>query len=180
MRGNPATELELAAGTEQMLRRFAAEHDELRDTIGLLRDSADQLASGPDSAALESLTAAHSLLTERILPHERAEETQLYPALARPLGSGEATATMSRTHAEIQRLADRIGTHLALARAAGAIQPDQVDDLLACLYGLFTLLRLHFVQEEESYFVLAEDVTGSEQPGTPPGRPDNTAEATTS
>jgi hypothetical protein len=42
---------------------------------------------------------------------------------------------MSRTHAEIQRLADRIGTHVALARAAGAIQPDQVDDLLACRMG---------------------------------------------
>ena len=65
--------------------------------------------------------------------------------------------TMSRTHAEIQRLSDRIATHLALAQAAGAIQPDQVDDLLACLYGLYTLLRLHFVQEEENYFVLAED-----------------------
>jgi len=166
VRGNPATEVRLAAGTEQMLRHFAAEHDELRDTIGLLRDSADRLAAGPDAAALESLTAAHALLTERILPHEQAEETQLYPALARPLGSGEATATMSRTHAEIQRLAARIGTHLALAQAAGAIGPDQVDDLLACLYGLYTLLRLHFVQEEENYFVLVEDDTESTKHAT--------------
>jgi heavy metal translocating P-type ATPase len=180
VRGNPATEVQLAAGTEQMLRRFAAEHDELRDTIGLLRDSADRLAAGPDAAALESLTAAHALLTERILPHEQAEETQLYPALARPLGSGEATATMSRTHAEIERLADRIGTHLALAQAAGAIQPDQVDDLLACLYGLYTLLRLHFVQEEENYFILAEDDPESDETRHPPKRPEITAEATTS
>ena len=64
---------------------------------------------------------------------------------------------MSRTHAEIQRLSDRIGAHLALAQTAGAIQPHQVDDLLACLYGLYTLLRLHFVQEEENYFTLTED-----------------------
>ena len=97
------------------------------------------------------------MLTDRILPHERAEETQLYPALARPLGTGEATATMSRTHAEIQRLSDRIGAHLALAQDAGAVGPDQVDDLLACLYGLYALLRLHFVQEEENYFTLADD-----------------------
>ena len=180
VRGNPATEVQLAAGTEQMLRRFAAEHDELRDTIGLLRDSADRLAAGPDAAALESLTAAHALLTERILPHEQAEETQLYPALARPLGSGEATATMSRTHAEIQRLADRIATHLALAHSAGAIQPDQVDDLLACLYGLYTVLRLHFVQEEENYFILAEDDPESDETQHPPKRPEITAEATTS
>ncbi len=64
---------------------------------------------------------------------------------------------MSRTHAEIQRLSDRIGTHLALAKADSGIQPDQVDDLLACLYGLYTLLRLHFLQEEESYFTLTDD-----------------------
>ncbi len=172
LRANPATEVALSADTEQMLRRFAAEHDELRDTLALLRDSADRLAAAPDAAALESLITAHGLLTDRILPHERAEETQLYPALARPLGSGEATATMSRTHAEIQRLADRIGAHLGLAQASGAIQPDQVDDLLACLYGLYTLLRLHFIQEEENYFTLAEDDTGPAETRRPPRQPD--------
>ena len=157
VRGNPAVEVELPTDTEQMLRRFAAEHDALRDTVGLLRHTADRLAAGADAAALESLTRAHAFLTERILPHERAEETRLYPALAHPLGSGEATATMSRTHAEIQRLSDRIGAHLALAQNSGAIQPDQVDDLLACLYGLYALLRLHFLQEEENYFTLVHD-----------------------
>jgi len=157
LRGNPAVEVDLPTRTEQMLRRFDAEHDELRDTVGLLRDAADRLAAAPDQSALQAITRAHSLLTDRILPHERAEETQLYPALAHPLGTSEATATMSRTHAEIQRLSDRIGAHLTLARSSGAIAPDQVDDLLACLYGLYTLLRLHFVQEEENYFTLAED-----------------------
>jgi heavy metal translocating P-type ATPase len=157
LKGNPDVEMELPVETEDMLRRFASEHDELRDTISLLRDAADHLAAGADPAALEALTRANAFLTERILPHERAEETQLYPALARPLGSGEATATMSRTHAEIQRLSDRIGTHLALARASNGIQQDQVEDLLACLYGLYALLRLHFLQEEENYFTLAED-----------------------
>jgi hemerythrin-like domain-containing protein len=137
--------------------RFDAEHDELRDTIGVLRDAADRLAAAPDQAALQAITRARGLLTDRILPHEHAEETQLYPALAHPLGTGEATATMSRTHAEIQRLSDRIGAHLALARNSGAVAPDQVDDLLACLYGLDALLRLHFVQEEENFFTLATD-----------------------
>ncbi|GFG50323.1 cadmium-translocating P-type ATPase [Mycolicibacterium agri] len=155
LKGNPATEVELAAETEELLRRFAAEHDELRDAIGLLRDCADSLVSG-DPAALQLLVKAYSFLTDKLLPHERAEELQLYPSLARPLGSGEATATMSRTHAEIQRLSDRIGTHIALAKAGNGIQQDQVEDLLACLYGLYALLQLHFVQEEENYFTLAD------------------------
>jgi hemerythrin-like domain-containing protein len=157
VRANPAVEIDVPAPTEQMLRHFDAEHDELRDTIGLLRDAADRLVAAPDQPALQAISRAHTVLTGRILPHEHAEETQLYPALAHPLGSGEATATMSRTHAEIQRLSDRIGAHLALAQSNGAISPDQVDDLLACLYGLYALLRLHFVQEEETYFTLAED-----------------------
>ncbi len=157
LRGDPAAEVELPARTEEMLRRFDAEHDELRDTIGGLRDAADRLAAAPDQTALQAITRAHALLVDRILPHERAEETELYPALAHPLGTGEATATMSRTHAEIQRLSDRIGAHLALAQSSGSIGADQVDDLLACLYGLYALLRLHFLQEEETYFTLAED-----------------------
>ena len=52
LRGDPATEVHLAAGTEALLNRFATEHDQLRDTIGLLRDSANRLAANPDAAAL--------------------------------------------------------------------------------------------------------------------------------
>src|SRR3546814_12229137 len=46
-------------------------------------------------------------------PHEAAEERQLYPALADPLGSEEATSTKSRAHVEISRLVDQISGHLA-------------------------------------------------------------------
>lgn len=175
LRGNPAVDIELPADTEKMLRRFAAEHDELRDTVESLREAADQLVAGADAAALQSLTRVHGFLTDRILPHEKAEETGLYPALAGPLGSGEATATMSRTHAEIQRLTDRIGTHVSLAKAHNAIQPEQVDDLLACLYGLYALLRLHFLQEEENYFTLTDDAPEKAVAQSTPTRHDTQA-----
>lgn len=167
LRSNPATEVALPAGTETLLHRFAAEHDELRDTVGLVRVSADRLVEDCDAAALRSVAAAYALLRERILPHEHAEETELYPALATPLRSGEATATMSRMHAEIERLVDRIGAHVHVAEAAGDIQPDQVNDLLACLYGLYALLRLHFAQEEENYFTLAREDSGDEAKSHP-------------
>ncbi|WP_349269729.1 ATPase P [Mycolicibacterium parafortuitum] len=157
LRPNPRAAVPLPADTEAMLREFAAEHEDLREALAQIRDSADRLAQSPDEAALDSVHRTNRLLTERIVPHERAEETTLYPALAAPLHSGEATATMSRTHAEIQRLADRIGTHVQLAEQAGGIQPEQVEDLLACLYGLYAVLRLHFTQEEENYFALADD-----------------------
>ena len=167
LRGNPDIEVDLPAPTEQLLRRFDAEHDELRDAVDLLREAADRLAAAADQSALDAIGHAHAVLIARIIPHERAEETQLYPALAHPLGNSEATAPMSRTHAEIQRISDRIGAHLTLAQSSGAIGPDQVDDLLACLYGLHALLRLHFLQEEESYFTLAGD---EPRPRTPDSR----------
>lgn len=157
LRGNPATRTEMTAATEELLHRFAGEHETLREMLTLLRSAADRLAAANDPAALAAVEAAHHFLVSDLLPHERAEETLLYPALAGPLGSTEATATMSRAHAEIQRLSTRIGTHLDRAHAAAAIAADQVEDLLACLYGLHTLLQLHFLQEEENYFTLTAD-----------------------
>ena len=41
-----------------------------------------------------------------------------------------------------------------MAASDRRLRPDQVPDLLATLYGLDALLRLHLAQEEESYFSL--------------------------
>ena len=68
-------------------------------------------------------------------------------------------AALSRAHAESERLARRIDVHLTLteADADGGPVPEHLDDLRACLYGLHTVLRLHFTQEEENYFSLAPE-----------------------
>ncbi|MDF3299135.1 heavy metal translocating P-type ATPase [Streptomyces tropicalis] len=141
--------------TEDLIHRFAAEHDDLQDVLEAVRDAAARLSDDAGPQALDAVREAHRLLTERLLPHEYAEEHQLYPALTPALGGPEATATMSRAHTEIERLARRIATHLSLTEADGTPAPDQLEDLRACLYGLHTVLRLHFSQEEESYFSLA-------------------------
>lgn len=145
----------LEPSTEALIHRFAAEHDDLQDVLEAVRSAADQLSDNPGPEALAAVRDVHRLLTERLLPHEYAEEHQLYPALAPTLGGPEATATMSRAHVEIDRLAHRIATHLALTGPEEALAPEQIDDLRACLYGLHTVLRLHFTQEEENYFSLA-------------------------
>jgi heavy metal translocating P-type ATPase len=158
--------VQLTDRTRGLLRRFATEHDELRTALALLRESADRLAAGSGAAdLLPALQRVDRVLTDRILPHEQAEDAQLYPALAGPLGDA-AMAPMSRTHAEISRLARRLHTHVQIAESAGEIGRDQVDDLLACLYGLHAVLRLHFAQEEENYFVLD---SGSTDRGAVPG-----------
>ena len=145
----------LSHDAEELVRRFAGEHDRMRDDLSILRDTAQRLSAGDRASALQSLRAADSFLQDTLLPHEDAEDSALYPALAGPLGSAEATATMSRMHAEIHRLSQRLHSHREIAEAAGTVTAEQSDDLLACLYGLYALLCLHFVQEEENFFVLA-------------------------
>lgn len=144
LRVGPSTRPALQPATEALIHRFAAEHDDLQDVLEAVRGAADRLSDEPGPEALAAVAEAHRLLTERLLPHEYAEEHQLYPALAPTLGGPEATATMSRAHAEIDRLARRIATHLTLADSDGVPASEQLDDLRACLYELHTVLRLHF------------------------------------
>ncbi|MCX4385834.1 hemerythrin domain-containing protein [Micromonospora peucetia] len=146
---------EVPPRTRELLDRYADEHGGIRDVLAALRDTADLVATRPDAPeCLPALRETHRRLTGEVLPHEEAEERQLYPALADPLGSAEATSTMSRAHVEIRRLSDRIGAHLAQA-GDGPLRRDQLTDLLAALYGLAAVLRLHLTQEEEDYFSLS-------------------------
>jgi len=135
-----------------MVRRFESEHEKLLPARAAIRQAADALAGGATPAADAAARTAARLLADELLPHEQAEETELYPALSTALGGPEGTVTMSREHAEIGRLARRLERHLA--EAPDGIQPDQVDDLRATLYGLDAVLTLHFAQEEEAYFTL--------------------------
>lgn len=144
----------LDAEAEKLIRQFSAEHDQMRDDLAVFRDAARLISGGQRSEALPALRHADEFLRRTLLPHEHAEDRKLYPALATPLGSAEATATMSRMHAEIDRLARKLHSHVQIAEVQGRIRDDQVDDLLACLYGLHALLSLHFVAEEEDLFVL--------------------------
>ncbi|MFI8231263.1 heavy metal translocating P-type ATPase [Streptomyces sp. NPDC085900] len=155
LRVDQAARPPLTPAAEALIHRFAAEHDDLQDVLESVRAAADRLSDTPGPKALAAVEETHRLLTERLLPHEYAEEHQLYPALAPTLGGPEATATMSRAHTEIERLSRRVATHLELAHAEGGLAPEQLDDLRSCLYGLNTVLRLHFTQEEENYFSLA-------------------------
>ncbi|MER7442453.1 heavy metal translocating P-type ATPase [Micromonospora avicenniae] len=145
---------EVSPQTRELLDRYAGEHAGVRDVLARLRDTADLVATRPDvPECVPALREVHRRLVDEVLPHEAAEEQRLYPALAGPLGSDEATSTMSREHVEISRLVDRIGGHLA-RQPDGRLPADEVPDLLAALYGLDAVLRLHLAQEEEDYFSL--------------------------
>ncbi|MEV7282323.1 heavy metal translocating P-type ATPase [Streptomyces sp. NPDC093111] len=156
LRPGPGEPRPLDTETGELLRDFAADHDDLRDVAEAVQDAADLLCRTTGPEARDAVRRVDRLLWERLLPHERAEERFLYPALADVLGGGDTTATMSRSHAEIHGLATRIETHLHLAdRHGDGFRDDQADDLRACLYGLAAVLRLHFAHQEENLFSLA-------------------------
>jgi hypothetical protein len=142
----------------EMAQRFSTEHIAIRADLDRLRQAADALGSEPPATAMARVRGVHSLLVDEVLPHEQAEDETLYPALARVLGGSDPLAPMSRAHAEIAHLIRRIGR---LLDEIDPIDPDEGDisELRRILYGLHAILRLHTVQEEESYLSLADSDT---------------------
>lgn len=138
------------------VRARAAEHVPLRDLVAEVRAvAAGVLAAGPDAHVLEPVLALQDRLQNELLPHEELEERSLYPMLAARLGHSEATGVMSRGHAEIAALVARVRRLLDLA--GDPPTPAQLRELSGTLYELHAVLRLHFAQEEESFFSLVDD-----------------------
>jgi soluble P-type ATPase len=145
-------EVRLTTADTDLTRRFSAEHQTIRADVEQLRTVAQTLA---EPGAMDRVRRVYQLLTSEVWPHELAEETDLYPALNRVLGGTDPTAPMSRAHAEIAVQITRLGR---LIDDIGDREPDEADiaDLRATLYGLYAILRLHTVQEDEAYLSLGD------------------------
>jgi hypothetical protein len=106
-------------------------------------------------SALTGLVEVHTFLVERLLPHELAEEADLYPLMAKMVGGDDPTGPMIRTHAEIAHLIRLLGQKIEDCSPLGPV-PDDLPDLRRLLYSLDAVLRLHFAQEDEAYLSRAE------------------------
>lgn len=127
------------------------EHDAVLAVVEQLRAVADALSTQDCD-----LAPAHTLLNRlegELIPHERADEAQLVPLVSRALGGSNATAAMSRTHAEIEHQVSRL-RRLLTDLDNDTVQPEDVIELRRVLYGLYGVLRLHNAQEEEGAFSL--------------------------
>ena len=148
--------LTLATDDIALTRRFRAEHAQLRPDIDHLLAVADQIGSVDPHTAFQLASDVHRFLIDDLIPHEQAEDAELYPALARVLGGTDPTGTMSRGHAEIMHLTQRLG-RLLDDTCSQRLEPDDNSDTRRLLYGLHAVLRLHFSQEDEGYFSLLDD-----------------------
>ena len=156
LRAGRHQQLRLTGDEIALTRRFRAEHARLRPDIDHLLAVADQIGSVDPKTAYRLASGVHHFLVDDLIPHEQAEDAELYPALARVLGGADPTGTMSRGHAEIVHLSQRLGCLLADVDEE-RLEADDNSDTRRLLYGLHAVLRLHFSQEDEGYFSLVDD-----------------------
>lgn len=139
------------AGAIEPLR---AEHRELKPHIERLRALADAIGELDAREADARIDDALEFLTRHLVPHARAEDRVLYPAVGRAMGAPQATATMQRDHIAVVNLIAELSS---LRHASnGQITDGSKNDLRRILYGLYTLLETHFAKEEEIYLPLLD------------------------
>ena len=134
--------------------KLRAEHDAVLPVIEQIRSVADALST--HHGDLDPVHALLGRLEGELLPHERADEELLVPLVDRALGGSDATAAMSRTHAEIEHQVGRL-RRLLDGLDPQTVEPEDVIELRRLLYGLYAVLRLHNAQEEEGAFSLVPD-----------------------
>jgi hypothetical protein len=137
-------------------RQLAEGHGPLRLVLEDLRSVAQSLDTAEGAAALASLRGVAALVSEEVVPHEREDESQVYPGVAERLGGSDPLAPMSRTHQEIFHLASLLDRLVDDASANGFGEEDR-SEARRILYALDAILRLHFAQEEELLASLALD-----------------------
>ena len=128
--------------------QLAEGHGPLRLVLEELRSVALGLDTTDEATALSSLREVAERIAEEVVPHEREDESRIYPGVAERLGGTDPLAPMSRTHQEIFHLASLLDRLVDDASVDGFSDEDR-SEARRILYALDAILRLHFAQEEE-------------------------------
>jgi hypothetical protein len=122
----------------------------LEQKLDRLREIADALDDASGEAAAGLIAEADDIVSEKIAPHERSDESETYPGLVKILGNGHGLSAMSRAHREIihlSRLLHRLTTSLASTGADRYL----VRDAQRLIESVEALVRIHNAQEEDIY-----------------------------
>ncbi len=130
------------------------EHRELFPHIEQLKITADLIGTGETARLEAGLEAASEFLEGHLLPHAGAEDAALYPVVARLLGGPKATDTMKRDHTAVHTLIEELAGLVEKFKAGST--PGIENALRRVLYGLYTLVGVHFAKEEEIYLPLLD------------------------
>ncbi|WP_250523350.1 MULTISPECIES: heavy metal translocating P-type ATPase [unclassified Caballeronia] len=131
------------------------EHLELGPVMDRIRELADKLPRMPVTSVAGALAILNEMLEGQLVPHERRDDLEVYPGVARLVGGEDPLAAMSATHREIFRI-----TRL-LRQMTENVPPQGPDaagmsEFQRLLYGLDAIVRLHCAQEDELFHSLEE------------------------
>ena len=125
-------------------------HERLEATLDRLRAIADALDDAEPTPAVTLIAEADRIVAERIVVHEREDESAVYPRLSKFLSDGHGLGAMSRAHREIIHQARLLG------RIADGLVPGDADrylirDAQRVIESIEALVRIHNAQEEDIY-----------------------------
>lgn len=145
----------LTGDAANLVSRLDVEHRRMWRTIEKFPQIAESIFDLPPDQLRTVLGDLTTFLNTELARHEHEEEKLLYPEVRKTLGGTDPTGTMSREHIEIATLSRQIELLVAEIRHDGPTQA-RLRELRQKIYELHGILRLHFAQEEENYFVLAD------------------------
>ncbi len=120
------------------------EHEHLDAALDRLREIADGLDDAQPAGAVMLIAEANDIIARQIVAHERADETSVYPSLARFLPDHHGLGAMSRAHREIlhlARLMDRLASDLTPADADRYLVRDAQRVIEAIESGCACIMR---------------------------------------
>jgi ATPase, P-type (transporting), HAD superfamily, subfamily IC/heavy metal translocating P-type ATPase len=154
--GGPIRAKKKSKLSKEDLLALESEHHALAGVIDEIRVAADRIPQLPKADVQQELERLDQAIRERLLPHERRDDQEVYARIRQLAGEPDALAGMSRTHMEIQRQAHNL-TALRKAFTEDGPSDEQRREAQRLLYGLEAITRLHFAQEEEIYRSLEAD-----------------------
>ncbi len=131
------------------------EHKELIPHIETLRSVADSVGQVAVTELRRGVDEAYAFLARHLIPHAKAEEQALYPVVGKVMGAPEATATMKHDLVAVGELTQELAA-LRSRLTGPTLTASEANDLRRVLYGLYTLVKVHFAKEEEDYLPLLD------------------------
>jgi soluble P-type ATPase len=141
--------------TAEAGRELHHNHVALIGNLDRLRSIVDALDDAVPERAATLIAAANRIVQDQVVVHERDDEGNVYPQLARVLRESHGLSAMSRAHREILHLSR------LLARVVEDLPTEKVDryllrDAQRIIEAIETLVRMHTAQEEDIYEAVAE------------------------
>ena len=112
-----------------------------------MRSLADRLDRVGDGPQIRSELMSLDVDLQRVLAHERADEAEIHPEIARLVG-GQDPCRQSPARSRDAHLGRRFSRYVADMARSGPDAAEQLE-LRRILYALEAILRLHFAQEDE-------------------------------